>query len=63
MLTIVIMFYITSPILTYFITVSVYVFNHHPIPPIPSPASGNHKPDLFFHEFGFIYLFLASTYK
>ena len=52
-LTIVIMMYIASPILIYLITVSLYLLTTfvpfaHPSP----PASGNHKSDLFYYEFG-----------
>ena len=25
--------------------------HHHPVAPLPTPACGNHKSDLFFYEF------------
>ena len=50
--TIFIMLCITALVLIYLITGSLYLlttFIQFPLP--PPPASGNHKPDLFFYEF------------
>lgn len=54
-LTIQIMLHVTSLVLTYLIAGSVHIlttFIQFPLPtPQPTPASGNHKPDLFLYEF------------
>ena len=55
------MLYITSLVLTCLITGSLHLlttFLQFPLPrhPIPTPASGNHKSDLFFFEFVCLFL-------
>ena len=53
-LAIVIMLYITSLVLIYLITESLYLLTTFLQFPLPSfPAIGNHKSDLFFYKFCF----------
>ena len=56
-LTVVIMLYTTSLVLTYLVTGSLYLLTTFLLFPLPPPpASDNHKSDLFFYEFGFFVL-------
>ena len=64
MFIIVIMLYVTSPVLTFLITTRLYLliaFIQFPLP--QSPASGNHTSDFFFFSLNLFIFEMSPTYN